>query len=190
MNRGRSFPGLARPRRLAPMRGLTLVELLLATIIAAGLLLAGWSWLWSTAGVVARADDRAQASTGASFALRAIASDLDEGMGLAAPPAGRSWADSLSVRAIDVATGAPTVTLIAWDRVREVLWRKTSSTYLADHVTAFAVEYLDVAGTPLAQLPASALDASVVRVRVTVSVDTPSGPVTRSLDFLVPRAAR
>ena len=66
---------------------------------------------------------------------------------------------------------APETVTIVWDASRQVLWRKTSSTYLADHVTRFAIAYLSPVGDAVRTgSPGSSLrGVATVRVALTVA---------------------
>ncbi len=90
----------------------------------------------------------------------------------------------------------PESVLIVWDPARRVLWRKASGTYLADHVTRFAVTYYDEGGGVLsaADLEAPAWPSRVARVavEVVVAVGERVGPgrVRRGLGAAMIRRAR
>ena len=80
---------------------------------------------------------------------------------------------------------APETIPVVWDPARQVLWRRTSSTYLADHVSRFVVSFFSssgdvvVAGAPGARL------RDVARVRVEVTVTTAERAETAKADVAV-----
>ena len=80
--------------------------------------------------------------------------------------------------------------LIVWDPARAVLWRKSSGSYLADHVSAFRLTYFDSGGRELAgsdfALPEWPAGVARVCVRLTVTMGRESGTATR--EFAVARA--
>ncbi len=121
--------------------GFTLVELLVGASIAAVILAAAYAWLWNVAALADGADDRAQAGTLAAAVSRAVAADVHAGVCVVEPPAGRDPSRSLSI-VHDHAAVAAEVVLIVWDPARGVVWRNASGTYIADHVSGFAVEYV------------------------------------------------
>ena len=143
-----TLKGARRGERRPSQAGVSLVELLVATVIAAVTLCSAWAWLW-TAGVASSATvDRTRAATAAAFAARCISGDLEASFALQDPPA--AYGPSRALDVTHLHPGAvPESVLIVWDPSRRVLWRKTSGTYLADHVTGFAVTYYDSGGGAL-----------------------------------------
>ena len=129
-------------------RGLGLVELLVATSLAAVVLAASWAWLWDCGGVAREVGADAQAATVAAYALRVVASDVSMATALSAPPASLSPQIALCVQQRPRG-GAAEAVLIAWDGGRDVLWRKAHGTYLADHVRGFAISYYRADGSAL-----------------------------------------
>lgn len=162
--------------RSRPCGGLTLVELLVAVAVSAIALGAAWPWLWNTAEAARAIDARAQAATSAAFAARSIMADLELATGLLAPPAGMAPSRSLCIQQRRPGEAAENI-LIVWDPAREVLWRKTSSSYLADHVEAFSITHYDRLGRPLGPAETALADwpDSVARVRVALVVVTRTG---------------
>ena len=148
-----------------------MVELLVATVIAAVTLCGAWAWLWN-AGVASSATvDRTRAVTAAAFAARSISGDLELSAALQDPPA--AYGPDRALDLTHLHPGAPPESvLIVWDPSRRVLWRKASGTYLADHVTRFAVTYYDESGAVMtpADLEAPAWLGRVTRVVVVVVV--------------------
>jgi hypothetical protein len=66
---------------------------------------------------------------------------------------------------------------IVWDPARKVVWRNASGTYVADHVTAFAVVYALRDGREAgggAMSPADWPLVSAVQVRLTTSAGSAS----------------
>jgi hypothetical protein len=159
--------GVRRPLRRAA--GVTLVELLVATCVAATALGAAWPWVWN-AGVTAHAQTaRAQSDTSAAFALRIIRDDLAQATAVLAPVEGRAPGTALYLRHDHPGEPSETVAIV-WDASRRVVWRKAPGTYLADRVDAFSVCYFHADGTQLlsGDFAASSWAASVARVSVSL----------------------
>ena len=173
----------ARPSHGA---GVSLIELLIATCIAAVTLAGAWGWVWN-AGVTARAiGSRAQASTADDFAVRVIADDVAQAAGVLPTPAGRLPLEAFSVIHRHPGEAAETVTIV-WDRARRVLWRKASGTYLADQVTGFSVRYFAADGAELAGdvLRTAQGAARVARLEVTLAGARGGRTATRVLHACV-----
>jgi len=162
------------------------MELLVAVAVSAIALGAAWPWLWNTAEAAHTIDARAQAATSAAFAARSIAGDLELATGLLAPPAGMVPARSLYIRQRRPGEPAESI-VIVWDPTRQVLWRKTSSSYLADHVESFAITYFDRLGRPLGPAEMMFVDwpDSVARVRIALVVATQGERSSAVRDALV-----
>jgi len=136
-----------RHRRTGGADGLSLVEVLVATAIAGVALAGAWAWLWSVAPPARSLQAQAQSASAAAFALRTLTHDLQEAGALLAPTA---CAPDHGVLVEHRHPGAAAeAVVVVWDPSREVLWRKTSSTYLADHATGFTVTYLSPWGEPV-----------------------------------------
>jgi prepilin-type N-terminal cleavage/methylation domain-containing protein len=129
-------------------KGFSLVEVLVATAITAVALAGAWPWLWNAAAASREAGSRAQVTTAEAFALRVIGDDLAQAVSLMLPPAGRSPRTTLVLSHRHPGEAPETITVV-WDPVRHVLWRKTSSTYLADQVVLFDVRYFAATGEEL-----------------------------------------
>ncbi len=151
--------------------GITLVELLVAACVSAVALTGAWGWLWSAGGAARSSAGRAQAATAAAFAVRSVADELGLATSLADLPAGLSPDRALRLEHRHVGVAAETV-LVAWDPARGVLWRKTSGTYLADHVERFVVDYFCADGRRLeaADFAAAGWPRAVARITVTIDV--------------------
>lgn len=174
-----------RSRRRSSEVGFGLVELLTAAAIAAVLLASGWAWLWSMAHMVRCADDRAQALTAAASAMREVGDDIEAAQAVL-PPAPGTPADSciqLACRSVD---GLHRQILIVWDPSRAVLWRATSSTYLADHVSRFVVTYLNALGERVPAADGGGPPAGAAGVRVCLQVVLPGGAATLERDYALP----
>jgi prepilin-type N-terminal cleavage/methylation domain-containing protein len=160
----------------------TLIEVLVAAAVAAVMLAGAYGWLWNVAALAGQTDDRVQAGTLAAAAARAVGGDVRAAVGVRQPPAGRDPARSLSL-AHDHVDVAPEDVLIAWDPARAVVWRNASGTYLADHITGFAVVYCLVDGSWLSGSEMSAPDwSSVWRLRVELAATVGSATVSRSFE--------
>jgi hypothetical protein len=161
----------ARGRCRSTQAGVSLVELLVATVVAAVTLCGAWTWLWNAGVANSSTVDRTRAATAAAFAVRCVSDDLEASFALQDPPS--TYGPSRALDLTHLHPGAvPESVLIVWDPSRHVLWRKASGTYLADHVTRFAVTYYDGGGGVLtpAYLAAPAWPSRVARVAVEVVV--------------------
>ena len=159
-------------RRSATARsGVSLIELLVATVIATVVLAGAWAWLWNAAVASSSTADRSRAATAAAFAARSIADDLDASASLQTLPSGYAPARALDLLHLHP-EAVPESVLIVWDPAKQVLWRKASGTYLADHVSLFTISYLDIAGrgVPADELAGPAWLDRVARVKVEVVV--------------------
>ena len=152
--------------------GVTLVELLVATCVTAVALTGAWAWLWTAGGAAKGAAGRAQAATGAAFAVRTVADELGLATSLLRPPAGMSADRALCMEHRHDGAAAAETVLVAWDPARRVLWRKAPGMYLADHVERFGVDYFGADGRRLgpADFAAAAWPQTVARIAVTVDV--------------------
>ena len=159
--------------------GFTLVELLVATVVAAVVLSAAYGWLWSVGALARVHDDRAQAETVAAAAVRAVTGDVRASMAVASPAPAHDPGRALTLVHDHISTAREAVT-IAWDPARRVLWRNASGTYVADHVTEFSVEYDLGDGRLVTARALAAADWSTVRaVCITVVTNVGSGSATR-----------
>ena len=159
------------------MHGFTLVELLLAASLAGVVLTAAWSWLWTVAASAHRSGEAAEVTSSLAFARRQLLRDAHLAVGLAAPVAGADCgAHALALHLPGTPT-APEIVQYAVNASRQTLWRKTSSSYVAEGVTRFDVAYLDAEGdevSPGSDGRLSAAAIALVRV-VRVSVEIASG---------------
>jgi type II secretory pathway pseudopilin PulG len=169
--------------RLRGGGGMTLAEILVAVSVSAIVLGAAWPWLWAAGSTARRVDGRAQAATAAAFAARSLAADAELSISLLRPPSGRTPAGCLCMLHLHPGA-APETILVVWDPVRRVLWRKTSGTYLADHVDSFSLEYFRADGRILGQadLDDAEWTRSVARLRISVGVSSPGGMATAVRD--------
>lgn len=163
-------PGIAHGT-MRSSEGVTLVELLIAACVASVVLSAAWAWLWNAGSAASAVAGRAEASTAAAFALRAVVDEVSLATGLCSPPAGLAPDRTLCLEHRHDGMAAETV-LVVWDPARRVLWRKASGTYLADHVERFAVQYFRADGRCLgvADLAEVGWPQEVARVVVSVEV--------------------
>jgi prepilin-type N-terminal cleavage/methylation domain-containing protein len=174
------------PGRRARARGFSLVELLVASAITSIVLAGAWPWLWNVAEASRVMGARAQGSTAGAFALRVIGDDLAQAVALGPTPAGRSPHTALSVTHVHPGE-APEIVAIVWDASRRILWRKTSSSYLADQVQSFDVRYFSATGVELtdADFTDAGWPARVARLAVTVRVGGPTRAETASLQAVL-----
>ena len=166
--------------------GVSLVELLVATVIAAVTLCAAWAWLWNAGDASSATVDRTRAATTAAFAVRCISDDLEASFALKDLPSAYVPGRALYLTHLH-RDAVPESVLIVWDPARHVLWRKASGTYLADHVTRFAVTYFDEGGEVLspADLESPAWPSRVARVAVEVVVAVGSESVQAACDVVM-----
>jgi prepilin-type N-terminal cleavage/methylation domain-containing protein len=147
--------------------GLTLIELLVAMAVVSVVLSAAYGWVWSVGSLARTQDDRAQARTVVAAAARSVADDLRASVGVAVPPAGRDPSRSLLLVHHHVDT-SPEQVLVVWDPARQVLWRNTSSTYIADRISLVRLVCLLADGL---QVPSGSMGADdwgrVVAVQAT-----------------------
>lgn len=161
--------------------GFSLVELLVAMVVAGTVLSAAYGWLWSVGASARLHDDRAQAGTIAAAAARSIAADVHAALAVAAPGPAYPQARAL-VLVHDHAQTAQEIVTIVWDPARRVVWRNASGTYVADHVSGFEIAYDLADGSHLtAAAMTPALWSQVRAVRVTVSTSIGERSESRSL---------
>jgi prepilin-type N-terminal cleavage/methylation domain-containing protein len=161
--------------------GFTLVEVLVAAAVAAFVLAAAFGWLWNVAALAGRADDRAQASTIASTCSRAVELEVRRAVAVVPPPVERDSAGALALVHDHPGVAAEDV-LVVWDPARRVVWRNAAGSYVADHVTRFAVAYLLLDGRMVAGDDMAAADWSVVSfLSVDFAVGVGSAVVERSI---------
>ncbi len=116
---------------------------------------------------------------------RTVAADVHAGVCVVEPPAGRDPSRSLSI-VHDHAADAAEAVLIVWDPARGVVWRNASGTYIADHVSGFAVEYVLADGALIDGARMSGTDWSAVRaVRVDLATVVGSATARRSVEAKV-----
>jgi prepilin-type N-terminal cleavage/methylation domain-containing protein len=158
--------------------GFSLVELLVAAVIAGIVLSASLGWVWSVAALARADDDKAQAATLVAAASRAVIADVRAAVGVRQPPVGRDPSLSLLFVHDHPATAAEAV-LLVWDPARQVLWRNASGTYVADHVSHFSVRYVLDGARLVDGAAMGGADWDAVRA-VQVQVTTVVGSATQS----------
>ncbi len=119
--------------------GFTLVEVLVALVVAGIVLSASYGWVWGLGGLARVQDDRAQAGTIAAAAARNIAEDVRAAVAVR-PPSAIDPSRALTLVHDHVDAAREEVTVV-WDPGRKVVWRNAPGTYIADHVTLFVVAY-------------------------------------------------
>lgn len=163
----------------------TLIEVLVAAAVAAVVLASAYGWLWNVAALAGETDDRVQAGTLAAAAARAVGDDVRAAVCVRRPPAGRDPARSLSLVHDHVDVALEDV-LVVWDPARAVVWRNASGTYIADHVTGFAVVYGLADGRWLSGAEMVSSDwPRVRRLKVELAATVGSVTVSRSLEMNV-----
>lgn len=161
--------------------GYTLMELLVAAVIAGVVLSAAFGWLWGIAALAKGADEKAQALSIVSAVSRTVAADVRASLSVTEPPAGRDPAGSLAL-AHDGVNEAPESVLLVWDASRKVLWRNGPATYVADHVTRFHVKFRLSGGAIRDGSSMAAADWSSIRsVDVDIAVSLESATVERRI---------
>jgi prepilin-type N-terminal cleavage/methylation domain-containing protein len=143
-----------------PASGFTLIELLVAASLACLVLAGSWGWLWTSA-ASARADERsAEGLSSSAFAARMLRADLRRALRLATPAEGICSDTRLTLVSVDAARGSRGIVTFAWDPSRGVVWRNASGSYLAEHVTRFAVCFSDGRGRQVVGAAGGVLDAT------------------------------
>jgi hypothetical protein len=156
------------------------VELAAAVLLAVLLLSASWSWLWAAEGAARRGTDAAEASTSVAFARRLLLRELRSALALAPPDAGGGCTSS-SLVLLEGDETAVTTVRYAWNAERSVLWRGTSSNYVAEDVAAFTLTYQDASGASMKGEPLSDEQVRAVRtVGVSITVRHGSASVSSS----------
>jgi prepilin-type N-terminal cleavage/methylation domain-containing protein len=164
---GRRLGGRLRVRagvRPRAARGFSLIELLVATAITAVILTAGWAWCWSLSGWCATSSERLDAASSLSFARRLTSAELGECRELLADQAVRCSASSIAF--VVPSDDGPEAVTYSYDAARRVLWRKASSSHIAEGVEDFSITYFDAQGRTLGPAPGGALpsaDLALVR---------------------------
>lgn len=159
--------------------GLTLVEVMVAVSLAAGLLLAGWAWFF-TVSATSRSDAATmEASSRSAFARRLFEADVAcARLTTFAPGCGR---DQVSLVVTHLAE-APELVVYTYESGRQLVWRKSASCHVIQGVRSFGVEYLDEAGEVIAPEPGGRLapgDAErATAVRVTLALMQGRGVTT------------
>lgn len=161
--------------------GFTLVELLIAASVVAVVLGAAYAWLWNVAALAGGVDDRVQAATLAAAVSRAVTADVRGCLGVTEPPPARDPSRSIALVHSHPDSAAETV-LTVWDPSRRVVWRNSSGTYLADHVTLLAVKYFLADGSLVGGGSMAHSDWTSVRaVRVDLTTTVGSASARRSV---------
>ncbi len=119
----------------------------MAAALACGLAAAAYAWLWGACGACAGETRAAEAQSRLAAVHRRLALDMAQSLGLTRPLDGLSER-RFALRLID-ADGALRDVEYCWDPVRSVLWRSSSSSYVADGIRGFTVSYLDDRGAPV-----------------------------------------
>jgi hypothetical protein len=176
------------PRRSSP--GFTAVELVVAGVIAALALAAGWSWLCSCTAAGGREQRRLEVETSLAFVERLTTAELRRAVLFLPSPSPGCTDRSLAFGSADAEGTTDTVSYV-WNPATRVLWRKASGSHLVSGVSSFTVRYLDGAGSEVT--PAGALSpaelARVRSVRLSLSLSCGAGQVEASWQ-VSPRAVR
>ena len=119
----------------------------MAAALACGLAAAAYGWLWSAGGACAGETRAAEAQSRLAAVHRRLALDMAQALGLTRPLDGLG--DVRFALRLVGADGVLREVEYCWDPARRVLWRSSSSSYVADGVSGFAVTYLDDRGAPV-----------------------------------------
>jgi prepilin-type N-terminal cleavage/methylation domain-containing protein len=143
---------VARRRARRRGAGFSLIELLVATSVAAVVLTGGWAWCWTVSRSCAAGSERLDAGSSIAFARRLSTSELDQCAGLVTTPDARCSATSIAF-IVPSGDGATELVTYVWDAGRRVLWRKASGSHLAEGVDDFSITYFDDQGRTLPIAP-------------------------------------
>jgi hypothetical protein len=131
--------------------GLSLVEVLVAGAVACLVLGASFGWLWTVVDAADRGGDEVELRSSLAFARRLTTSELRQASTLIAIPDAPCGRHTISFAVPSAVAGEPAdLVTYAWDPGRQILWRKSSGSYLAQGVTRFDVRYLDGDGREVA----------------------------------------
>ncbi len=161
--------------------GFSLIELLVATAVAAIVLAAAYGWVWSVGSLAGTTDDRVQAATIAAAVARSVGEDVGAAVEVAAPATGRDPDGSLALVRDGVDRASEDV-VVVWDPARRVVWRNASGTYVADHVQGFRVGFVLGDGRSVEGGAMGTADWQSVRaVHVTLAVEVGTALVRREV---------
>jgi prepilin-type N-terminal cleavage/methylation domain-containing protein len=174
-------PGKAGPAvTVVGEDGFSLVEVLIALVVAGVVLSASYGWVWSLGALARVHDDRAQAGTIAAAAARSISDDIRAAVAVE-PPSAADPSRALTLVHDHVGAAREEVTIV-WDSGRRVVWRNAPGTYIADHVTAFAVAYALQDGREADAVVMSPADWPLVSaVLVRITAETGSARASRTV---------
>lgn len=162
--------------------GFSLVELLIAAVLATGLLGASWSWAWNLC-ATSRGGDAAMDAVSRVAAARRLL-DRDVGVARLAPAVAPGCSSECLTLAITHLGEEPEIVTYRWDAARRVLWRKAPGSHVADGAAAFRLTYMGDDGAPLACAADGGLapaDADRVRaLEVSLTVCSARASVTRT----------
>jgi hypothetical protein len=136
-----------------------------------------WAWLWTAVGAATRTDADVQARTVLAAALRTVRAEVSSAAEARLVPGVPTGRGLRLVSRIPFSVGD--VTDIVWDPSRAVLWRRTSSTYVADGVTWFKVTLLDARGRQLDD------GVRAAAIRIEIVVERAGSSTTASTCFAV-----
>jgi prepilin-type N-terminal cleavage/methylation domain-containing protein len=150
--------------RVPAAPGFSLIELLVATAVTAVILTGGWAWCWSLSGWCASSSERFDAASSLAFVRRLTSAELGECQALLADQTVRCSATGIAF--VVPSDDGPEAVSYSYDAARRVLWRKASSSHIAEGVDSFSITYFDAQGRALTPAPGGALpsaDLALVR---------------------------
>lgn len=165
--------------------GFSLIELLVATAVTAVILTGAWAWCWSLSGWCATSTERLDAASSLAFARRLTSAELGECRALLADQPVRCSASGIAF--VVPSDDGPEAVTYSYDAARRVLWRKASSSHIAEGVDGFSITYFDARGRTLTPAPGGALpdsDLPLVR-RVALRVVLRCASQTRQASWQV-----
>jgi prepilin-type N-terminal cleavage/methylation domain-containing protein len=163
--------------------GFSLIELIVAVMLASLLLAGAWSWFFATSAACARSNATAEAASRLAFAYRLMALEVSSGS-LQASPAGSCSRTCFTVSVAHIDGSAETI-VYRFDAARGILWRKNASNHVVEGLQSLSFDYLSSSGVPLPLAADGTLSATsaglaqAVRLSLVVTVQG-AAPLART----------